>query len=131
MSFITALDDVLVERDRQDETWGTVDHVDGVGSSDQIARAIDTREHTKSAPFVTWANILDEECAEVLAARDINELRTELIQTAAVCFAWVEAIDRRVDVAAGCAQADAELAAGLTKPLGEVLAEIEAEEATT
>lgn len=95
MSFLTALDGVLAERDRQDETWGTVDHPDGVGSPDQITRAIDTREHTKSVAAITWADILDEECAEVLAARDINELRTELIQTAAVCFAWVEAIDRR------------------------------------
>jgi hypothetical protein len=69
-------DEVLTERARQDQKWGQQNHDDPL-----------------------WLAILAEEFGEV--AKDVVEnqvaagVREELIQTAAVCIAWVEAIDRR------------------------------------
>ena len=45
----------------------------------------------------SWVAILTEEFAEAIEAAalgDVAELRTELVQTAAVCVAWLEDIDR-------------------------------------
>ena len=68
------LEEVMEERNRQDELWGEQNHDDGI-----------------------WLAILVEEVGEV--ANDINErskkLREELIQVAAVAVSWVESIDRR------------------------------------
>jgi len=71
--------DVHQERIRQDEKWGTQNH-----------------------NLMTWLGILAEEFGE--AAKEINEfhfreawvedIRAELIQTAAVAIAMVEYIDR-------------------------------------
>jgi hypothetical protein len=44
---------------------------------------------------ITWADIFEEEVAEALAEVDLERLREELLQVAAVAVAWVEAIDRR------------------------------------
>lgn len=41
-----------------------------------------------------WDGVLLEEVYEALAEDDPAKLRTELIQTAAVVVAWIEAIDR-------------------------------------
>jgi NTP pyrophosphatase (non-canonical NTP hydrolase) len=73
------LQDVAAERTRQDAKWGQQDHDIGI-----------------------WLGILGEEFGEVAkeiaesSARplDVAHLREELIQTAAVAVAWVEAIDR-------------------------------------
>ena len=43
----------------------------------------------------TYRDILLEEVFKALACDDPAELRAELIQTAAVCVQWLEAIDRR------------------------------------
>jgi NTP pyrophosphatase (non-canonical NTP hydrolase) len=91
----TTLQDMIVkailnERDEQDNKWGVQKH-----------------SHTK------WLAILVEEVGEVALSvneicpalgelkeraklNDIKELRTELIQTAAVCVAWLEHIDGRI-----------------------------------
>lgn len=66
---------VMAERDRQDNKWGEQNHGDGI-----------------------WALILMEELGE--AAKEFLEgnlkyARKELIESAAVTVAWVEAIDRR------------------------------------
>lgn len=47
---------------------------------------------------LTMAHVLDEECAEALTAAargDTQALKGELIQTAAVCLAWLEEIEKR------------------------------------
>lgn len=74
--------DVLDERERQDDKWGVQNHLD-----------------------LTWNAILMEEAGE--AAQEIltqsfgaagnghGDLREELVQIAAVAVAWIEAIDRR------------------------------------
>jgi len=76
----TILKDIVAERIRQDEKWG-----DQVANTDYL-----------------WATILLEEVGE--AAKEVLEtgamngkLRYELIQCAAVCVAWIEALDRRND----------------------------------
>jgi hypothetical protein len=70
------LEQVLLERERQDLKWG-----DQTFNSD---------EH--------WTVILTEELGEV--AREVYErneadMYTEIIQCAAVCFAWAEAFRNR------------------------------------
>ena len=70
------LEAVLSERERQDERWG------------------DQTDNTD----LEWMSILTEEIGEV--AKDVNDQRIagmfeELIQCAAVCFAWSEAYINR------------------------------------
>jgi len=108
--------DILVEideeRDRQDLKWGEQNHPDGTGINwvNQITPVFgwkdNASEHTAmlaklltnraaSRNQETWLNILLEEVAEAFAETDLDKLRTELIQVAAVAAQWVEAIDRR------------------------------------
>jgi hypothetical protein len=47
---------------------------------------------------LTWADVLNEEVAEALAATSVAHLREELVQVAAVAVRWIEAIDRGDDV---------------------------------
>lgn len=79
------LEAIKQERIRQDEIWG------------------DQRRHTN----LEWLAITTEELGEVAMAvcdQDVNlktlpivdeQIRKELIQTAAVCVAWLESIDLR------------------------------------
>jgi NTP pyrophosphatase (non-canonical NTP hydrolase) len=69
------LSDVDMERDRQMEKWGEQRH-----------------------PATYWVCILTEEVGEVAQAcisdkAMIDDLRQELVQTAAVAVAWLECID--------------------------------------
>ncbi|MGE5721371.1 MAG: hypothetical protein ACM3YM_02830 [Sphingomonadales bacterium] len=90
--------EIDVERDRQDAKWGQQNHPDGA-----IGREIDVREAARAktrcqgnAPGEdNWRDILEEEITEAYAAQSPAELRAELVQVAAVCVAWIEAIDRR------------------------------------
>ncbi len=71
------LSSVSEERDRQDAKWGGIP---GLERRD---------DHT-------YAAVLGEEFGEVCKAwleRDVEGLRTELVQVAAVAVAWVEEID--------------------------------------
>lgn len=75
----TALESIRVERERQDKKWGEQNH-----------------------NLMVWLGILAEEFGE--AAKEINEfhfrkafledVRAELVQTAAVATAMIEYIDR-------------------------------------
>lgn len=74
-----AFHSITEERQRQDDKWGEQNHDVG-----------------------TWLAILGEEfgevCEEIAEASarllDVAHLRDELVQTAAVAAAWIEAIDR-------------------------------------
>ncbi|KKN08330.1 hypothetical protein LCGC14_1057930 [marine sediment metagenome] len=70
--------DVLEERQRQDEKWGTQRHGGNL-----------------------WLTILVEEVGEIsrVLLEDLgpNLLRRELIQVAAVCRAWVEHIEEALE----------------------------------
>ncbi len=91
------LEEVLAERSRQDEKWGTQDHPNGTNNVFKLAA--DAARCECELSFAdgrgTWFDILREEFYEAMAEEDPKNLRTELIQTAAVCVAWVEAIDRK------------------------------------
>lgn len=118
---MTALDDIRAERARQDAKWGEQNHPDGTGPLVQplagvygvvaessiaitLARVFTQRTNhrfsgdddtdPRDRPG-TWADILLEEVFEALAEEDVDALRRELIQVAAVASQWAEAIDRR------------------------------------
>jgi hypothetical protein len=52
---------------------------------------------------LTYAHILDEEAAEVLAETDPVKLRTELMHVMAVCLRWVEELDEEASLRGGVA----------------------------
>lgn len=91
--------DIAAERWRQDEKWGEQNHPDGTGP-DAISiqlretfRAMCDLEHGSGNG--TWMSILREEAYEAFAESDLEKLDAELVQVAAVCVAWIEAIRRR------------------------------------
>src|ERR1051325_10333245 len=91
-------EDIADERTRQDEKWGPQNHSDGTGDKNykQLAESIKQQEqYAAKYSQTTWDLILLEEVFEALAEEDVTKLRTELIESAAVIVAWVEAIDRR------------------------------------
>jgi hypothetical protein len=58
---------------------------------------------------LTFAHVLAEEaaeCATAAAKGDVATLRKELVEVAAVCFKWICAIDRRVDLPATSASGE-------------------------
>lgn len=105
---MSAIEDVVAERARQDEKWGEQNHPDGTGPVSEplhwlvttnaahlaVQATYDTDLHAGQGD-VTWTHILLEEVFEALAEEDHDKLRVELIQVAAVATQWVEAIDRR------------------------------------
>jgi hypothetical protein len=97
------LDALLQERARQDFKWGEQNHPDGTESSELAkVQADQFRMECDSAASVgklTWKHILLEEVYEAFAESDPKKLRTELVQSAAVIMAWIEAIDRRSESA--------------------------------
>lgn len=93
------LEELLVERETQDERFGEQNHGDGTGGLYAIQEAIMARSACDRAfrdGFGTWADILKEEFHEAMAETAPLALRRELIQVAAVAVAWVECIDRRL-----------------------------------
>lgn len=91
------LGDVAAERRRQDAKWGPQSHRDGTGYAYEgdRTRFRQACELAFGEGVGTWVDILLEEVYEALAETDLEKLRTELVQTAAVAAAWVEDIDRR------------------------------------
>lgn len=107
--------EILEERRRQDAKWGEQNHPDGTGDQvkfvhgEHLASDGDGRITMGTISYVskyvtdlaaangkvTFADILVEEIFEALCENDPERVRAELIQSAAVIVAWVEAIDRR------------------------------------
>ncbi|MCX4601188.1 hypothetical protein OG402_11885 [Streptomyces anulatus] len=88
------------ERGQQLAKWGEQHHPDGTGSKHQQDDADRARRWCQDAfgsGYGTWADVLTEEVAEALAERDPASLRTELVQIAAVCAAWVHDLDSRAE----------------------------------
>lgn len=91
--------DVVTERQRQDEMWGDQNHYsDGTDPMFEIdreaARSLCNAEARKGE--TNWTSILLEEVFEAVSEyEDTDKLRAELIQVAAVSVAWIESIDRR------------------------------------
>lgn len=91
------LDEVSAERRNQDSTFGQQDHINGTGGSAYEDLLDYQRTEYKNAEVMSWDLILLEEVYEALAESNRERLRQELVQVAAVCIAWIEAIDRRKD----------------------------------
>jgi hypothetical protein len=92
------LGEVFDERRRQDEKWGVQDHNDNTGRGEwKLAADYWKSVNQSRAQFgiPSWCYILLEEVFEALAETGPQLLRAELVQSAAVCVAWIEAIDRR------------------------------------
>jgi hypothetical protein len=92
------VNEILIERERQDAKWGEQNHADGTGGAVHRHLASQYRDEcdtTHRAGEGTWRTILLEEVHEALAESDPAKLRAELIQVAAVAANWVECIDRR------------------------------------
>ncbi|MEU6038567.1 nucleoside triphosphate pyrophosphohydrolase [Actinomadura sp. NPDC047616] len=91
------LDDIAEERAAQDRRWGVQEFPDGSGP--QYAEAAERAKRECAEAWtrgeLTWRHVLTEEFYEALAESDPAELRTELIQTAAVAVKWVQDLDRR------------------------------------
>lgn len=95
---MSVLLELFQERARQDELWGNQNHPDGTGQpGDEHVRDVAQQmcRHADAAGRVTWRHILMEEIAEAFAETDPRRIRTELGQAAAVCIAWIQALDRR------------------------------------
>lgn len=92
------LDNVDVERGKQDKKWGEQHHPDGTGSAfdkqlAEVFRAECDYKHDNGG--MNWRAILLEEVFEAMAEDDLAKLRNELIQSAAVIVNWIEDIDSR------------------------------------
>jgi hypothetical protein len=115
MKVLSVIGEVVAERERQNAKWGEQNHPDGTGphllllhgtevnldlrSGEELARIFKAKCGGNAPNEDNWRDILLEEVFEALAELDPARLRGELIQVAAVAAAWVEAIDRRAEVA--------------------------------
>ncbi|MEU4172137.1 NUDIX hydrolase [Streptomyces sp. NPDC026665] len=91
-------DEIAAERLAQDARWGEQNHPDGTGTASQQVAAGAARARCQVAAErgeVTWRLISEEEHAEAMAESDPVKLRAELVQSAAVKVAWIQALDRR------------------------------------
>lgn len=88
--------DVLFERVRQEVKWGRQNHKNGTGrpGDAETAEAYKTICRSNTPETDNWRDILSEEVYEAYAESDPRLLREELIQVAAVAFAWLGSIDR-------------------------------------
>jgi hypothetical protein len=91
----TAITDLIAtERDRQRAKWGG-EHSWGRG--DCSSEAVAVRANDPDVAHLLRLAVLHEEAGEVARAvmeRSDADLRDELIQVAAVCHAWLEALSR-------------------------------------
>jgi hypothetical protein len=104
MALLSIIAEIKDERARQDNKWGEQNHPDGTGSyfeflninfqelAEYARETCDRRHHSGEG---TWSDILLEEVFEAMAEEDTKKLRKELVESAAVIVAWIEAIDRR------------------------------------
>lgn len=109
------IDEIVAERKRQDEKWG-VQYLPGIelGLAGQTGASIcryygmRSERAAKAACETairvgrcTHAHIVIEELAEALSATTPEEMRAELVQTAATVLKWLEDIDRNAGARGG------------------------------
>lgn len=101
MSRESILQEVSAERDRQEAKWGPQDWpicstlrqwAGALEAQYAKARCNEAAKNNR----LTFADILDEEVAEVYAESDPLRQREELVQVAAVAVQMIEVIDRRL-----------------------------------
>lgn len=92
--------DIVNERHRQLQLWGTQHWPNGTSKTwDQLRKEV-TRQTDKATKDkrLTWQLILWEEVLEVFSETNPTNLRQELVQVAAVALQWIEALDGNNDV---------------------------------
>jgi len=95
---VAVLGDVQAERFRQIAKFGEQRREDGTGGPVMQHKADEARaccEYLAKHGGADWRAVLLEEVFEAMAEDDPVKLRAELVQSAAVCVAWVEDIDSR------------------------------------
>ena len=91
-------EEIDAERQRQLAKFGDQHHPDGTGLPVYQHSANRYRDHADRAAasgVLAWRDVLLEEVHEALAESDPTKLRTELVQVAAVCAAWIADLDSR------------------------------------
>lgn len=100
----TVLAAINAERNHQEEKWGPQSYGNGTGPTRNVfghaaltlaGMARDLCDVRAERGEATWLDILLEEVFEAAAEDSQTKLRSELVQVAAVCAAWVEDIDAR------------------------------------
>ena len=94
------LADIVEERFKQIVKFGNPSLKDGTRMWPYAdAAALHNRRHewevANALGELTWRHVLAEEVAEAFNESDPVALRSELVQCAAVCVAWIEDLDRR------------------------------------
>lgn len=95
--------EIAAERDRQDAKFGDQTRLrDRVAVEELEIYRIEAdwcrsecQLHHATPEGATWTDILLEEVFEAVAEQDVDKLRAELVQVAAVAVAWIEALDKR------------------------------------
>lgn len=102
------LEEVFLERSRQDARWGEQNHPDGTGSADTLMDWEDLANEAKwqndqavKDGTLTFRGILKEEVYEAFAEDDPKKLYEELGQVAAVAVVWMEKLVREGKVELG------------------------------
>src|SRR5688572_25664360 len=93
--FAEAID---AERQAQLAKFGDQKHPDGTGlpvHEHAARRYRDQADRNAQSGVLAWRDVLLEEVYEALAEKDPAALKTELLQVAAVCAAWIHDIDTR------------------------------------
>ncbi|MGD1219981.1 hypothetical protein AB9Q10_16310 [Streptomyces krungchingensis] len=112
-------EEIDTERQRQLAKFGEQHHPDGTGLPVYQHSARRYRDHADRAAasgHLAWRDVLMEEVYEALAEDDPAKLRTELLQVAAVCAAWIADIDSRTSADHVC---NSVMALGeMNEPLG-------------
>lgn len=96
--FFNLANSVVDEASRQHGLWGKQNHPDGTGLTQDKDLADTVRNFTDwmaKTGNLTWRDILWEEVREVFAETEPGPLTEELLQVAAVCLSWADAIQRR------------------------------------
>lgn len=97
--------EILAERVRQDNEWApqSMPSVLNVGTDIRHSRYLipdeDSAKFNRERAFQngigTWAHIFIEEVCEAVAAKNEADRRMELVQCAAIIFAWISDIDNK------------------------------------
>lgn len=90
--------EILQERKRQDNKWGEQNHPivnkSVLNSFMHESVAKDWCDNATKNKELTWGHIIIEEISEAMHAKTIEDMRTELVQCAAVLVAMIESLDR-------------------------------------